>query len=66
MRHHHQCDVMMPPLPVAPFVMIQTQFLLELLVILLDFPAALRQTDQTTQGIVRRHIAEEILDRFLL
>jgi len=38
---------MVPPLPTATFVVIQPQFLLELLVILLDFPAALRETDET-------------------
>src|ERR1700678_1543803 len=66
MRHHCQRDVMMPPLPAAPFVMIQPQLLLELLVILLDFPATLRQSDQAAQRIVRRQIAEEVLNWLFL
>jgi hypothetical protein len=66
MRHHCQGDVMMPPLPATPFVMIQPQLPLELLVILLDFPATLRQADQATQRIVRRQIAEEVLNWLFL
>ena len=51
MSQHDQGDVVMPAQPGPPFVVVQSQLLLELLVVLFDFPAALRQSHQAPQGI---------------
>jgi hypothetical protein len=38
--NHHERDVVVPPLPASPLVMIQAWFLFELLIVLFDFPPA--------------------------
>jgi hypothetical protein len=41
--------MMVPPLPVAAFVVIQTEFFFELVLILLDLPAAFDESYDTSQ-----------------
>src|ERR1700691_296905 len=41
MCQHDQGDMMVPPCPIAALVVIHAQFLLELLIVLFDLPAAL-------------------------
>ena len=47
--HHHQCEVMMPAVPSAGFIVIQAELLLELLMVLLDLPARLGHLHQTAE-----------------
>ena len=40
MSIHDEGNVLVPSLPYTPLVLIQSEFFIELLVVLLDFPAA--------------------------
>ncbi len=64
MRQHDQRDMMMPTCPTAAFVMIQPQFLLELLTILFDLPAGFDDAHQPPQRVVLRQVAEKVFGRF--
>src|SRR5271157_3287637 len=66
MRQHDQRDMMMPTCPTAAFVMIQPQFLLELLIILFDLPAGFDDAHQPPQRVVLRQVAEKVFRGFLL
>ena len=57
MREHDHRDVVMPALPVAAFVVVQSEFFLQLVIFLLDFPTALDQPHQPPQRVVSRKIA---------
>ena len=57
MRENDHRDVVMPALPVAAFVVVQAEFFLQLVVVLLDFPTALDQPHQPPQRVVSRKIA---------
>src|SRR5208337_3206659 len=65
-RQHHQRYVMMPATPTAAFVVIQPQFLLELLIVLFDLPPAFGGPHQPPQRVVRRQVAEEVFRGLLL
>ncbi len=54
-------DVMMPALPAAPFVMVQSQFLFQLLVVLFDSPAQFGQLHQASERDPRGQVREPIL-----
>jgi hypothetical protein len=45
---------------------IQAKFFLQLLIVLLDLPATLRQAHQATKGIGFWQVAEEVFDGFFL
>ena len=45
----NQGDVMMPALPAAPFVVVQSQFLFQLLIVLFDSPAQFGQLHQAAE-----------------
>src|SRR5271157_58951 len=66
MRQHDQGDMMMPTCPTAAFVMIQPQFLLELLIILFDLPAGFDDAHQAPQSVVLRQVAEKVFRGFFL
>jgi len=51
-RNHDHRYVVMPALPVATFIMVQAEFLFELMIVLLDLPATFDETDDTPHGIV--------------
>jgi len=55
--------MMVPPLPVAAFIVIQAEFFFELVIILLDLPAAFDEPHNTSQRVVSGKVAEAILDR---
>ena len=57
MRDHDHGHMVMPALPVAAFVVIQAEFFFELVIILLDLPAAFDEPYDTAQGIVSGKIA---------
>ena len=59
MRQHDQGDVVVPACPVAAFVVIEPQFLLELLIILRDLPAAFDKAHQPPRGVMLRQVAEK-------
>lgn len=63
---HHQSDMMMPSCPVPPFVVIQPQLFLELLIILSYLPASFCQTNQPPERVGLGQIAEKIFCRFFL
>jgi hypothetical protein len=46
MSQHDHGHVVMPAIPAPPLIVIQAELLLELLIVLLDLPAALHQPDQ--------------------
>ena len=66
MREHDHRDVVVPALPVAPFVVVQAEFFFQLMVVLLDLPPALDQTHQPPQCIVSGKIAEVVFGGCLL
>ena len=49
MRDHDHRHMMVPPLPVAAFVVIQAEFFFELVIILLDLPAAFDEPYDASQ-----------------
>src|SRR5207244_5236689 len=53
--------MMMPAWPAAPFVVVQSQFLFELLVVLLHSPAEFSQPHQAPQRDLLRQVREPIL-----
>src|SRR5216683_3343517 len=55
--------MVMPSAPTATLIVIQSEFLFELLIILLDFPARFGHLHQAPQGVVGRQITEEVLGR---
>src|SRR5580704_7142045 len=55
---------MVPAAPVAPLVVIQSELLLELLIVLLDLPACFGDLHQSSKAVIGRQIAEEIPGRF--
>src|ERR1700694_2640842 len=57
---------MMPADPAAPFVVIQSKFFLQLLIVLLDLPATFRQSHPAAKGISFWQVAEEVFNRFFL
>src|SRR2546425_6026515 len=57
---------MVPADPATPFVVIQSKFLLQLLIVLLDLPATLRQAHQAAKGISFWQVAEEVFNGFFL
>src|SRR5579864_3361926 len=57
---------MVPPGPIAAFVVVQPQFLLELLIILFDLPASFDDAHQPTQGTVFGQVAEKVFRGLLL
>ena len=57
--------MMMPPLPVAAFVVIQTEFFWEWVIILLALPPALDEPYDTSPGVVRGKVTEAELERRL-
>src|SRR5215471_6521772 len=59
----HQGDMVMPALPAAALVVVQPQFLLELLVVLFYPPAQLGQPHQTAPGHPLGQIGEPIFGR---
>ena len=60
-RQADQCDVMMPALPAAPFVMVQSQFLFQLLIVLFDSPAQFGQLHQASERDPLGQVREPIL-----
>ena len=66
MCQHDQSDMMVPPCPIAAFIVIQAQFLLELLIVLFDLPAAFDDAHQPAQGVRLRQVAEKVFRGFLL
>src|SRR5271157_2416991 len=66
MRQHDQRDMMMPPVPMAAFVVIQAQLFLQLLIILFDLPAAFDDAYQSPQGVVLGQVAEKVFRGLLL
>jgi len=56
-----QRDVMMPALPAAPFVMVQSQFLFQLLIVLFDSPAQFGQLHQASERDPLGQVREPIL-----
>jgi len=62
---HDQRRVVVPAGPASPLLMIEPQFLLQLLIVLLDFPAALRESHQASELVTGRQIAQEVLRGFL-
>ena len=61
MRQHDERDMVMPADPATAFVMIQAELVLQLLVVLLNRPAALGHAHQAAQGGARRQIAQPVL-----
>src|SRR3990172_7992544 len=57
----YQRHMMMPALPTAPCVVIQSQFLFQLLIVLLDSPAQFRQLHQGPPRDVRGQVGEPIV-----
>ena len=58
-----QGHVVMPSAPTAALIMIQAEFLLELLIILLDFPARFGDLYEAPKAVIGRQVAEEIPGR---
>src|SRR6266436_7450427 len=58
--------MVVPADPTAPFVVIQSKFFLQLLIVLLDLPATLRQAHQAPKGIIFWQVAEEVFNGFFL
>src|SRR5438093_11866275 len=52
---------MLPPWIRAPFEMIEAEFGLELLILLLDRPALMRESDQLLHRCARGQVDEEVL-----
>ena len=65
MRHHDHGYVVMPALPIATFIMVQAEFLFELMIVLLDLPTTFDQADDAPQCIVTGKVTETILGRCL-
>src|SRR5437660_5156460 len=59
-RHGH---VMVPPQPAAPFEVVEAEFILEMLIVVLDPPARFRPADQLHQGNAPRASGEPVLRR---
>src|SRR5215831_19593117 len=57
---------MMPARPAAAFVMIQPEFLLELLIVLCDLPATFSDPHQPPQPRVLRQVTEKVSGGILL
>src|SRR2546421_8121357 len=57
---------MCPADPATPFVVIQSKFFLQLLIVLLDLPATLGQAHQAAKGISFWQVAEEVFNGFFL
>ena len=49
MRDHDHRHVMVPALPIAPFIVIQAEFFFELVIILFDLPTAFDEFYDTAQ-----------------
>src|SRR5450759_3136918 len=63
---HRERRVMMPAGPGPSLIVSEAEFFLELMVVLLDRPAALRQAHQSAQRVSGREMAQEVLGRLLL
>ena len=61
MREHDHRYVMVPALPVATLIVIQAEFFFELVIVLLDLPAALDQPHDPPQRGAGREIAQPVL-----
>src|SRR5271165_3507095 len=57
-RQHHQASVVMEPAPRPALEMVQTQFLLHLLIALFHWPAALPQSDRPDPAGPWRQVRE--------
>jgi len=57
-RHHHERHMVVPPDPRAALEVVQSDLLLELLVVLLDPPPDLRPVHQVTEGRVLRQVGQ--------
>src|SRR6266481_490756 len=53
----------MPSAPTAALIVIQSEFFLELLIVLLDFPARLGHLYKATKTVVARQITQEVFGR---
>src|SRR6266481_9496018 len=60
---HDQRHVVVPTAPTAPLVVVQPQFLFELLIVLLDLPACFGDLHQPSKTVLGREIAKEIPGR---
>src|SRR5712692_7397971 len=58
--------MVIPTPPAAALIVVQAEFLFELLIILLDFPTALRKARQASHSVANREITKEILGGLLL
>src|SRR5260370_30497084 len=63
MSQHDQHHMVMQSAPTATLIVIQSQFLLELLIVLLDFPARLGHLHKATKTVIGRQITQEISGR---
>ena len=63
MGQHDQCHVVVPAAPAAPLIVIQPEFLLELLIVLLDLPTCFGDLYQSPKTVVSGQVAEEISGR---
>src|SRR5260370_7105207 len=63
MRQHDQRHMVMPSAPTAAFIVIKSEFLFELLIVLLDFPARLGHLYQATKTVSGRQITQEGVGR---
>ncbi len=66
MRHHDERGVVVPADPAAPFVMVQSKFFFQLLIVLLNPPATLCQSHQAAECVAHGQIAKEVLGRLFL
>src|SRR5260370_42601144 len=63
MRQHDQRHMVMPSARSAAFIVIQSEFLFELLIVLLDFPARIGHLYQATKTVSVRHTTQEVESR---
>src|SRR6516164_6344860 len=62
MGQHDQRHVMMPAVPTATLIVIQPEFLFELLIVLLDLPTGLGHLYQPAETVGGGQITEEVFD----
>src|SRR5471032_2213934 len=63
MGQHDQRHVVMPAAPTEPLIVIQPEFLLELLIVLLDLPACFGDLHKSSKTVIGRQIAKEMPGR---
>ena len=63
MRQHDQRHVVMPSAPTPALIMIKSEFLLQLLVVLLDLPSRFGDLNQSTETVLGGQIAKEVFGR---